>query len=393
MKNKKIIIIAAAVLTALPAVAQSELQDVLRSVERNNLSLRSEAYAVEGRSYEARMGNSLEPLSVGYSSIADAPQELGKKGELEVSQEFEMPMLYAARSRMAKAMTQQYETEYLAMRQQILLEAKEIYIELCILRMVSELNAPRLAAAQHIMSLYDSRYSTQDATLVDKNRTEFEYLLLREELSAVDIRRIELTRRLTALNGGVEIECSYRLSPAEALMPLDALLTDWEEYAPELTASRLREEVALAEVKVSRRQALPKVEIGYKYEYGEGERFNGFTAGLGIPIFSNRHNVKRAEAYHRAARAAAEEAAVEVRNAVTELYTKVGYLQSLLASFGIVPDAGQYTETLGRLLEAGQISIVEYYSDLDTFYRTLETRLNTELQYRLGLARLDVIYM
>lgn len=393
MNRRFFIIISAALLFGLPAAAQDELQSVLRSVESNNISLKAEAWSAKGRSYEARMGNSLEPLSVSFGSVGDGPDRLGKEGELEVSQSFDLPMLYAARSRLAKTLAQQYEAEYLALRQQILLEAKEVYLELCVLHAIAELNGPRLAAAEHMASLFAARYETGDATAVDKNRTEFEFLLLKEELSAVQIRIIELTQRLASLNGGNPIECTYAMPPQEAVMPLEALLTDWEENAPQLTALRLQEEAAGRSVRVSRQQALPKVELGYKYEYGSGERAHGFTAGLGIPMFSNRFNVRRAQALEQSARASAEAATVEIRNTLTELHMKTSYLGDLLRSFGRLPDAGEYMAMLGKLIEAGQISIVEYYSELDTFYQTLETQLTTELDYRLGVARLNVIYM
>lgn len=76
-----------------------------------------------------------------------------------------------------------------------------------------------------------------------------------------------------------------------------------------------------------------------------------------------------------------------------ELYLKVDYTGRLLESFGGLPDAAGYIDMLGRTLEAGQINIVDYYSELDTFYSALETRIRTDLEYRLGLARLNVIYM
>ena len=85
-------------------------------------------------------------------------------------------MLYATRSRIARTLAQQYETEYLALRQQILLEAKEVYLELCALHGIMELNRPRLAAAEHMAALFASG----DATAIDKYRTEVEYLLLKE---------------------------------------------------------------------------------------------------------------------------------------------------------------------------------------------------------------------
>lgn len=391
--NKKLGILMLGLLLAGPAVAQSELQRVLESVERNNLTLQAEHYAVQGRTYEARMGNSLEPLSVGYESVAEGGVPFGQAGEMEISQEFDLPMLYAARSRKAKTLASQYEAEFLALRQQTLLEAKEIYLELCALKAIVTVNRPRAEAASHLARLYESRYQTGDATLIDKNRAEFEELLLHESLSAVDLRIIELERRLTVLNGGVPIDCTYVMPPMEQLAPLDSLQSDWEAYAPDLTVARLQEAAAGDDVKVSRREALPKLGLGYKFTYGGGEFGNGMTAGLSIPLFSNRHNVKRARALERSAQAQTEAALVEKQNMVAELYAKADYASRLLKAFETMPDVDHYVGVLVRLLESGQMNVVDYYSELDALYQTLETRIRTELSYRLEAARLNVIYL
>ena len=84
---------------------------------------------------------------------------------------------------------------------------------------------------------------------------------------------------------------------------------------------------------------------------------------------------------------------VEKRNTVNELYAKADYAARLLQSFDIMPDADSYVGVLVRLLESGQMNIIDYYSELDTLYQTLETRIRIEMEYRLGVARLLVIYL
>ena len=209
-------------------------------------------------------------------------------------------------------------------------------------------------------------------------------------ISADDERRVE---------AGILFELSYNLGAGHTFIPQDKLRTatcallDLDGEMIDAGMLRLQEQGARYDVRLSRQQALPKVELGYKYEYGTGEHFNGFTAGLSIPILSNRHNVKRAHAMEQAAKANTESALAQQRSSVRELYLKVDYTGRLLESFGGLPDAAGYIDMLGRTLEAGQINIVDYYSELDTFYSALETRIRTDLEYRLGLARLNVIYM
>lgn len=394
MKSNKIIILLAAVLVALPSAAQDDLQRLLQEVEKNNLSLQGESYAAQGRTYEARTGNSLEPLSVDYAAVWDSPQAAAKTGELEVAQEFDLPMLYVTRSRKAKNLAEQYNAEYRAMRQSILLEAKEAYLELCTLTKTTEYLNLRIKAAERVSKLFASRYLTGESTQVEKNRTEVEYLLLKESASQNDLRIIELRQRLVSLNGGNPIDYSFEMPMLEEpIMSFDALFADWDAVDPAMTVLRMQEEVAGQELRLSKQQALPKVAIGYKMEYGTGEMFNGITAGLSIPMFSNRFNVKRARAYETAAKLNREAAVLDKRNTLTEIYMKTEYMDKLRSSFGEMPNPDEYIGMLDRLLDAGEISIVDYYSDLGAFYSATETKLRIHFEYSLCLTRLYAIYL
>ena len=390
---KKIIILIATLTTAFVASGQNTLEVLLNNIEQNNPTLRAERYAVEGRKYESRMDNSLGPLSVMYNSVPESASELGKVGELEVTQTIDLPMLYVSRSRVARELAQQYDAEYMQLRQEILLSAEELYIELCTLERIQKLNDERLKAAKHITELFAERYSTGDVTLVEKNRAEFETLLLQDEFSANSLRIIELKSQLKLLNGG-ELPFGQFEMPILAPLPaLDQLLYDWEQNAPQIAIMRSQKNVAAEQTRLSRRAALPSLALGYKHEYGDGEFYSGFIAGLNIPIFSNRNNVKRAKAEEYAAAVASESAAHEVRTSVTELYDKLLYLETMLQSSDEFPNAEEYTSVMRDILDSGQIDITTYYSELNIFYSALEARFRIEMNYLIGFAQLNVIYI
>ena len=380
-------------MTAVAASGQNRLEELLVSVEQNNPTLRAERYAVEGRKYESRMDNSLGPLSIMYNSVVGSARDLGKVGELEVTQTIDLPMLYVSRSRVARELAQQYDAEYMQMRQEILLSAQELYIELCTLERIKKLNDERLSAAKHIAELFARRHQTGDVTSIEKNRAEFEYMLLQEQFSADRMRIIELKSQLAVLNGGELPFDQYDMPLLSAVPPIDRLLYDWEQTAPQIEIMRSRKSVAAEQTRLSRRNALPSLALGYKQEYGNGEFFNGFIAGLDIPIFSNRNNVKRAKAEEYAAAAASESAVNEVAAYVAELHDKLLYLESLLQSLGEIPNTDEYLDVMNDILDSGQIDITTYYSELDVFYSAMEARLRIEMNYLIGFAQLNVIYL
>ena len=390
---RQIYMLTTLLLTAVTATAQNPLEQLLVSIEQNNPTLRAERYSVEGRKYESRMDNSLGPLSVMYNSVVGSAKDLGKAGELEVTQTIDLPMLYVSRSRVARELAQQYDAEYMQLRQEILMNAQELYIELCTLERIKKLNDERLGAAKHIAELFARRYQTGDVTALEKNRAEFEYMLLQEQFSADCMRIIELKSQLALLNGGEMPLDRYEMPLLSSVPSADQLLYDWEQNAPQIEIMRSRRSVAAEQTRLSRRNALPSLALGYKHEYGDGEFFSGFIAGLEIPIFSNRNNVKRAKAEEYAAVTASENATCEIRAFVSELHDKLLYLESLLQSLGDTPDADEYIAVMNNLLDSGQIDITEYYSELDIFYSALEARLRIEMNYLIGFAQLNVIYL
>lgn len=390
--SKKIIILILGV-AGVSFHLRGGIPEVLRSVEANNLTLQARRHSADAGSYEARMGNSLDDLSVSYSHLWGEDAAAGRTGELEVSQSFDFPTVYASRGRVAKTVAQQYDNEYMALRQEILLETKELCIELRSLRQTEDIMLRQLEANEILNNLYSARFESGDATLLDKTRINSEYLLMQEGLSECSSRIIEVSKRLETLNGGQPLRAFFEDEPFDELRPFGEVYADYGEYAPQLLAFRLRESLSDQELKLSRAQSLPKFEIGYKHEFAPGEKFNGVTAGISIPIFSNRYNVKRAKAVQAAAKIDMQAAEVESKAILSEMYEKATLLAASLSRYESLPDTDEYIAILMEMLDAGAINVVDYYAELNAFYDVARARIGTERDYRTLLARINAVYL
>lgn len=391
---KKLFILIALSCIPLAAIAQVTLREALQSVEANNITLQAQRYAAQAMSLEARMGNSLDGLSVGYENLWGKPQaEYGKAGEFTVSQAFDFPSVYAARSRVAGNLERQYMAGLNAVRQEILLEAQKTFFELQSAYRMQDMFDARLESGKRLSDLYKERYESGDVSLIEKNKMLHEYLLFREVAAGNRIKIAELEKKLTALNGGKPLVVRPGDEPLEALPSLSVILEDYREMYPALQTLRLRQQGAEYGVRLSRLQSLPKFELGYKHEFASaGDRFNGVTAGLSIPIFSNRHNVKRARAVHSAAQLESRAAELECAAQVEELYGKAILLREALTEYGGL-NGDEYLRILDTALEEGEITVVEYFSEVYSYYDVFSAMLRLELEYRLAVAELNVIYL
>lgn len=376
--------------------AQTTLEKVLENVERNNLTLEAQRHGTEAKTLEARMGNSLEELSVSYDHLWGKPvDEFGKTGEFNVSQSFDFPTVYSNRSKVAGNLARQYGNEFVALRQQILLEAKQAYIELLYASRVQEMLEYRVKSCKKLAGLYTERFESGDASLLEKTKMNHEYLIAEEEAAANRMTIVELQRKLISLNGGLDIGFdSVADMPMEELPPVGSAQEDYRNLYPALQAYRLQSEGAKYNLKLSRSMALPKFEVGYKYEYATaGERFNGVTMGLSIPIFTNKYNVKRAKAAQQSIELEAKAAEVDCDLMVEEMYRKASLLRSALTAYDEVEHGNSYVELLGVALEAGQLSVVEYFSEIYSYYDVVNSKLRLELQYKLLAAEINSIYL
>lgn len=392
---RKFIISALLLLTVTAARGQSGLTELLQSVEQNNLSLQAAREKVKAQSLEARMGNSLDDLSVAYEHMWGNSNGLGQNGELTISQEFQFPTVYARRNKLARNLGQQYDNQYLDLRQRTLLEAKELYIELQMLYRKGKLLKERFDSNASLKSIYDKLYTSGDATVLDKRRIDNELLTAQENITDNNMRVIEVVNRLRTLNGGEAPNVSPDEWYTESIRPYAETLSDYETYAPQLLAYKLQEKGSELDLKVSRAQAIPKIELGYRHEYGtaDRDRFNGVTTGLSIPIFSNRHNVKRAKAEHTAAILETRAATVEMGSTLSELYSKAETLAAALARYEESDPAEEYRKLLSRALDAGEINMTDYYSELYSYYEVLEAKYRIEADYLTVIARINMIYL
>lgn len=393
--KRKIIVSIAVLCMSLPLVAQSTLNEVLESVERNNLTLQALRHATEARSLEARTGNSLDDLTVSYDHLWGKPvTEFGKTAEFAVSQSFDFPTVYANRNKVARNLGEQYRNEFHAARQEILLDAKKTFFELQSAMQSQQLLDYREQAGRRLAMIYEERFAAGDASVLEKGKIRHEYLLAREAAAENRMKVIELEKRLAALNGGEQLQMVFAGEPLEELGDYARIAEDYKEMYPTLQALRLKETGSEYDIKLSRSQSLPKFELGYKHEYASaGDRFNGVTVGMSIPIFSNRNNVKRAKALQQATRLEMQAAEVEYLSSLSELYGKAEVLHATLDDYEEIGPQDDYLGMLDKALDAGELNVVDYFSEVYSYYDVFSARLRLELEYRLTVATINAIYL
>ena len=377
-------------LTLSGAGAQNNMADILSCIEANNPQLKAGAQMVLSQKAEVSSQNSLADPTFELEHLWGAQNAGDRKYDITVLQSFDFPSLYVQRNRVGNLKRSLYDGQQTLLRQQVLLQAKELCLRIVYLNRCIELSDKRLAAADELARLYRGRLESGDAAILDVNKIEIEQLNVTTANTRLRNELATSLAQLRALDGGEspDVELSTLTYP-QAVLPasFDELKTQALQADPELQLLRQESLIADKSVALNRSGWLPKFELGYRHAYELGERFNGFAVGVSIPLFANRKKVKMAKAQALAGTFAVnnreQQALAELQSAYDEAVT----LKQNHARYDLLTRQNNLG-LLQKALAAGKISMVEYLVDATQLYEAFDNRLSLEYEYQLRLARL-----
>ncbi len=387
---KSIITIALLASAALSAVAQTDMEKVLRSVEAGNKELQAARQLTTSRKIEAATENNLPDPTVTYSHLYGNKEGMGFTGELIASQSFNFPSLYARRGKLAKLRGENFEQQCEALRQDILLRAKEVCLDLVMLNRQKGLLEVRRGNAEQLSALYEQRLKAGDADILETNKIALELLNVNNEARMNEAERADKLRELATLCGGEEVAFGDTVYP-EALLPasLGELKEEVMSLDRRLCTLRSNRRVAQRQISVSRAQGLPSFELGYRMNPSSGgERYNGFIVGISIPLFANRGKVKQAKAQSLYADLQTESMQTMVENELLQLYNRATTLKTSIDEYSKVLEGQSNLALLNKAIQSGQISMIEYFADVTTIYQSMQNFMLIENEYQKVLARL-----
>lgn len=387
--KKRLYIVALSGCLCFPAAKAQNVADVLRQVEQNNKELWAQFKTDEALKAGIEAENTLDDPSVEYCSQYNREVVGQSTSELIVSQGFDFPSLYGIRNREGRERKEAIDHRREALRRKILLEAKNLCLDLIYLNRVEDLLSIRRQNADELLKLYEERLRAGDVTLVEVNKIKMERMSIQTEVLQNDAAHRTALQSLLALNGNLPIDFGDREYPADVLTnDFDALLSEILGDEAELRAAEADVRAAGRTVAVNRQKWLPHLEVGYRRNTVVGApNEHGFIVGGSIPLFSNRRQVQIARLQSDGARMALEDVRLKVEAETHALFNEMQQLHRAMEVY----DADLMHQTLALLkesVEKGEISVVDYFLEADQIYLNLQTCMEIENKYRKTVAAL-----
>ena len=390
MKTYKLYILGWMLLGTLTTRAQNSIDQVLKSIETNNKSLQANTKMTDAQKLEAQTGKFLANPSVEWEQMWGNRNNPGSEYTLTVKQSLDFPTTYSNKNKLANLKANTIGFQSAAYRQQLLLNAKQTCIEIIYLRKQKSLLDERLANAETMFALYKKRFESGDANQLELNKIQLELLNAQNQSRLNKAALTAAEEQLRNLNGGNPITFDATDYPAgEELINFDQLQAAFMEAAPNLKSLTGDQEIANREVKLSRSLTLPKFDVGYKRNAAKDHvASNGFMVGVSIPLFENKNTVKKAKAQAEFATASLEDNRLNLKTNLQQLYQQAEALQISRADYAKVLEQQRNIELLNKALNAGQLSVIDYFTELTTIYDSHQSYLDVEKEYHSILAQL-----
>ena len=390
MKTYKLYILGWMLLGTLTTRAQNSIDQVLKSIETNNKSLQANTKRTDAQKLEAQTGKFLANPSVEWEQMWGNRNNPGSEYTLTVKQSLDFPTTYSNKNKLANLKANTIGFQSAAYRQQLLLNAKQTCIEIIYLRKQKSLLDERLANAETMFALYKKRFESGDANQLELNKIQLELLNAQNQSRLNKAALTAAEEQLRNFNGGNPITFDATDYPTgEELINFDQLQAAFMEADPNLKSLTGDQEIANREVKLSRSLTLPKFDVGYKRNAAKDHvASNGFMVGVSIPLFENKNTVKKAKAQAEFATASLEDNRLNLKTNLQQLYQQAEALQISRADYAKVLEQQRNIELLNKALNAGQLSVIDYFTELTTIYDSHQSYLDVEKEYHSILAQL-----
>ncbi|MDR1526104.1 MAG: TolC family protein [Dysgonamonadaceae bacterium] len=386
---RKLIISLSLLSVAVAAAAQNGYDAVLQQIEANSITLNALRKQTEAQKLDNRTGIYPANPEVEMHYLWGSPRITGNRTDFAVSQSFDFPTAYGHRSKIAGLRNANAERIYLSERIYTLLSAKQVCIDLVYYNALAKETAVRLQNAESIAAAYQTRLEKGDANRLEYNKAQLNLTAVQAEQTRIEAEQTALLLELQRMNGGKAIRFPDAVYPAGNL---PAGFEDWyagiESRHPALQYANGQIEIGRQQVKLNRALGLPGFSTGYMSEKVAGEQFQGITLGISIPLWENKNRVKQAKAQVRAAESALDDNRMQVFNRLQNRYIQAVALQKNAQKLRSSLSENNNEPLLKKALEQGEISLLNYFLEIEYYYEAVNKVLEAERDYERAGAEL-----
>jgi cobalt-zinc-cadmium efflux system outer membrane protein len=347
------------------ANAQSNVETVLASVEKNNRSLAADRQFWEAKKSELKTGLTLPNPTVQAQYLFGSPAAAGDQTDIFVVQPFDFPTTYKKRRDLAAAQGAVSISEIAGRRQEVLLEAKLVCLEMVYRNKLKAQFDRRKLDLEKRRGDFQTKLDKGDGNILDVNKTRLQLLEISQLQAENAVELQKLQTHLIELNGGEAVVFTDTIyPPLPEIAAFEQVEKEYEAADPLRQTLEQEKRIAEKQLDLAKAWRLPKFEAGYHYQGILGQRFNGIHAGVSLPIWEQRYRSQSQQAQVLFAD-------LQLQSHLNEHFFEIKELYERQAA-----------------LRLGEITVIEYFLETSLYQNALLHFLKTEHEYHAAVAEL-----
>lgn len=383
----KILFISVLASIGIAGNAQNTFDEVIETILENNAELKSMTSEIAAQYLDDADANALADPEVAVGRVWGR-HGIGNKLQLDITQEIQWPGVYAQRSKAADYAANAGLAEYNKAKAELRQQAMQALIQLVYVRQ-------QMRVARHLsdnVSKLDEAINKGveggELTIIDKKKTEMEMYGINNSLNSLIAQEKQIISSLQGMSGGTIDLSGISAYPVQPVYSIDEYKTMAE------TSPDVNEQLAIAEKekqneKVALMSRFPTFTVGYQHQAEMGDRFNGFTLGMNLPVFQGRHARKAAMERKEAANLVGESILIKQNGEIEALYSDLLTYKRQIEDYDRVFGNNKYLEYVLKAYEGGQITVLDYINEVQYYNELTQTRLDSEYNYHTVLTGLN----
>jgi cobalt-zinc-cadmium efflux system outer membrane protein len=371
------------------AIAQNNVDSVVKQVERNNKSIQTNQKYWQVKQAEYKTGLTPYDPQVEYDYLFGSPVGAGNQKDFSITQRLDFPSVYKRKKELSGQQIAQTTLQQQVYRQDILLEAKLLSLQIIYLnKKGAELNR-RLINTQKLVQGYQKKLDKGDVIILDVNKAKLQLLNIKNETALNENEKQLLLTKISELNGGIPITINDTIYPFVPIIPdFEILDSTIEANDPIIKVYEQEKKILQQQIAVQKAMNLPKIETGYHSQGILGQSYRGIHAGITIPLWENKNKLNAAKANLEFATSSTETHRLGHRLENKQYYEQLDVRLKMIQEYKELLATLNSTILLNKALALGQITIIQYFYDESFYFTAYDKYLQAEWEYQQAVARL-----
>ncbi|SHJ46570.1 Outer membrane protein TolC [Reichenbachiella agariperforans] len=305
--------------------------------------------------------------------------------QFNVSQRIEFPSVYAHQNKLAKAQVEGREQMRIATQNELIQQVKSNWYALWLAMSKAELLHQQDSIYQRYVHAATLRYETGESNLLEKATAESQvaeiHVMIDQNQSDISILQTQLRTLLNIQDATIQ-PLGKLERRANKITPESSDITQ----NPTLAWFKQQMQIAAREKSVQKAQLLPDITLGYfnqsligtgrtlqggQTNYTASDRFDGFSVGLAIPIFSSKSQIAQVKAAEMKQQTTAAQLEAQTHALQGQLEALLQQYQKYRASLdyygqNALPQSDLILAQAQKGFESGSIGYIEYIQGLNT---------------------------